>query len=163
MKKTKLFYGNQHVKDIYLGKTKWEVFVYKTKLFFKKLLQLIGLALLVMVGLGIGRFFYPSTVTVEKEVIVEAARKFPVLDKIALCESSNRHFDKNGQVLVVGNTNKSVDIGRFQINNVIWGKKAKELGLDLMNEKDNEKFAVYLYENYGTEPWVWSKKCWINK
>jgi hypothetical protein len=59
----------------------------------------------------------------------------------------------------MGNTNKTVDIGRYQINTV-WFAKATELGLDLTNEQDNYKMAVYIYTNFGTEPWVYSKKCW---
>ena len=41
-------------------------------------------------------------------------QSIPILDKIAECESGNMHFDpKTGQVLTVGNTNKTVDIGRY--------------------------------------------------
>ena len=106
------------------------------------------------------RWAYPTEKIVTKEVLVERPITYPVLERIAQCESGNSHVDKNGQVLMVGNTNKSVDIGKYQINNALWGKKAKELGLDLTLEKDNEAFAIYLYKTYGTEPWVWSKKCW---
>jgi len=70
--------------------------------------------------------------------------------RIAKCESGNSHYDKNGQVLI----NKSRDVGRYQINVQVWGKKATELGYDLYNEKDNEAFALWLFENKGSEPWV---------
>ena len=85
--------------------------------------------------------------------------KYPVLDRIAVCESNNKHFDKNGQVLMRGNSNKTVDVGIFQINSV-WFSKATELGLDLTKEADNREFAKYLYTTRGTEDWVYSKKCW---
>jgi hypothetical protein len=57
------------------------------------------------------------------------------------------------------NTNKTVDIGRYQINSV-WNKKASELGLDLTIEADNEKMAYWIYENRGTGDWYSSEKCW---
>ena len=79
-----------------------------------------------------------------------------VLKRIAHCESPTGHLDKNGQVSI----NSTHDIGKYQINVPIHGKKATELGYNLSIEKDNEAFALYLYENYGTEPWVHSKACW---
>lgn len=114
-------------------------------------------------GVIVSKVYLAETITVTevKEVVVESKAKYPVLERIAKCESTNNHFDKSGQVLVVGNKNGSVDIGKYQINNRVWGKKAKELGYDLMIEKDNEAFAIYLYTTLGTEPWVWSKKCWV--
>lgn len=96
----------------------------------------------------------------EKEVVKEIEVEAPVLDRIAKCESGGNHYAKSGQVLVVGNSNKSVDVGKYQINAQIWGAKATELKLNLFVEKDNEEFAKYLYRTHGTEPWVWSKKCW---
>ena len=88
-------------------------------------------------------------------------QSIPILDKIAECESGNMHFDpKTGQVLTVGNTNKTVDIGRYQVNEHYWGTKATELGLDLFDEEDNETMAKWILANHGTEPWVHSKGCW---
>jgi len=130
------------------------------KSFLKKVL-----VILLVIGAGYslvqaGRFIWPTTVYAvqEKQIIVEA--EAPVLDRIAKCESGNTHFGKSGQVLMRGNTNGSVDIGIMQINVSIWGAKATELGYNLAIEKDNKEFARWLYKNYGTEPWVWSKKCW---
>jgi hypothetical protein len=51
-------------------------------------------------------------------------------------------------------------MGIMQIHLPIWGKKASEMGLNLAVEADNKKFGEWLYENYGTEPWVHSKHCW---
>ena len=82
------------------------------------------------------------------------------MERIAKCESGNNQFDSTGQVQLNANTNKSVDIGVFQINNKVWGKKATELGYDLMVEKDNRAMAEYIYETRGTEPWGASSKCW---
>lgn len=125
-----------------------------------KKIYIVAILIIVLVGV----YYYGTTkseieykqVEVVKEVEIDA----PVLDRIAKCESGGNHYAKSGQVLVVGNTNKSVDVGKYQINAQIWGAKATELKLNLFVEKDNEEFAKYLYRTQGTEPWVWSKKCW---
>ena len=136
------------------------MFMLKVKRFF--ILVLFWICVGAM-GFGIfmaGRYLYPTTIYTKQEVIKEVDSRAPVLERIAKCESKNSHFATNGQVLVAGNTNKSVDIGRYQINSQIWGAHATEQGLNLFIEKDNEKMAIWIYKNYGTEPWVYSKKCW---
>jgi hypothetical protein len=164
MKKTKIFFGNQYVESFNCnGKkyTKMQILKIKVKRFFRRLF--IGLAVIAVVVLAsmYARWAYPTIEVKEviKEVVVERPIDYPVLKRIAVCESNDKHFGESGQVLMVGNTNKSVDVGRYQINS-LWFKKANELGLDLTLEKDNEAFAIYLYKTYGTEPWIWSKKCW---
>ncbi|MBI2023610.1 hypothetical protein HYT01_03550 [Candidatus Giovannonibacteria bacterium] len=84
----------------------------------------------------------------------------PVLKEIASCESGGKHFDGNGRVLR-GRENP-LDIGRYQINLYHWGEVAQKLGHDLFDPEGNEKFAVWLYNNYGTWPWNPSKNCWNN-
>lgn len=150
------------MRDIYPHATKFQVFKYNVAMFFRKLT--IGCAVLAgIVGtFYAGSFFLPTTVA--KEVIKEvpAPREIPaVLVRIGKCESVTGHRDVTGQVAVVGNKNGSVDIGKYQINERLWGKKATELGLNLFDEKDNETMALWLYENRGTEDWVWSKSCWV--
>lgn len=159
-KALKVFLWGERMKDVYPFATKLQVFKYKAMKFLRKVVQYI-IASLVISGIAIGIFMYavPNKVVVN-QITIEEKADYPVLDRIAKCESGNRHFGESGQVLVMGNTNKSVDIGRYQINNVVWGKKATELGLDLMKEKDNRTMAEYIYKNFGTEPWVYSKHCW---
>ena len=158
MKLTNNWEGKNYVK--YNRDLKTGQFKNKVRSFFKKVI----FWLVVIVALaGVVQYFrwaYPTEKIVTKEVLVERAITYPVLERIAQCESGNNHFGPSGQVLMVGNTNKSVDVGKYQVNVALWGKKANELGLDLTLEKDNEAFAIYLYKTYGTEPWVWSKKCW---
>lgn len=101
-----------------------------------------------------GAIFNP---VVQAQLIKEGTP--PVLERIAKCESGNKHFDKNGQVLMRSNTNRSVDVGRYQINSV-WFKKASELGLDITKEKDNEEMALWIYRNRGTGDWYSSQHCW---
>lgn len=97
---------------------------------------------------------------IEKLVIVKDVSTPAVLSRIAECESGNTHYGKTGQVLAMGNKNGSVDVGRFQINISIWGQKATELGYDLWDEKGNEEMARWIFENYGSEPWFLTAKCW---
>lgn len=100
----------------------------------------------------------PETVWAKETIEVPIKEVPPVMRAIAKCESGNIHF-KNGQVIFNANSNKTVDVGRYQINTV-WNKKATELGLDITKEKDNEAMAMWIYENRGTEPWYSSKQCW---
>lgn len=110
-----------------------------------------------------------------KEVIIEIIPTVPdVLKRIADCESgertkdgravagSGRHYDDDGNV-IVGRMNKpeyGVDIGKYQVNEVFHAKKAEEMGLDLYDAEDNEKYALYLYEQNGTNDWGASASCW---
>lgn len=144
----------------YLNLTKWQVFVLSVKRFFKRLfwLSVIGLAILGIFEAG--RYVNPTVVYTKQEVIKEVEARIPLLDRIAKCESGGTHYGKNGQVLVRGNTNKTVDIGKYQINSYYWGAKATELGLNLWNEKDNETMANYIIKNNGSEPWSATKHCW---
>jgi hypothetical protein len=113
--------------------------------------------------------FFPETVIEEKKldeykpITLEAyVREYfadePILVEIAKCESTFRHFDKDGSVLR-GKINKS-DIGIMQINEFYHGNQAKELGLDLYSLEGNLIFAKYLYEKYGVQPWQSSASCW---
>lgn len=85
----------------------------------------------------------------------------PILEKIALCESSGRHLDKNNKVLR-GKQN-SDDLGKWQINEKIWGKKSQELGYNIKTAQGNENMAKWLFENYGSVPWRNSSPCWLKK
>jgi len=99
-------------------------------------------------------------VVANTEVIKEVKGKTAVMERIAKCESGNSHTDpKTGQVYMLANTNKTVDVGKYMINSV-WHKKAKELGYDITKEVDNEKMAYWIYENMGTEAWKYSLHCW---
>ena len=159
IKLTNNWEGRNYMK--YQKENRFAQFKNKVKSFFKKVL-FWSIVILALAGtVQYFRWAYPTEVVVEKvkEVIINQEIKYPVLDRIAECESGNKHYGESGQVLLMGNTNKTVDIGRYQINTV-WFKKASELGLDLTREEDNYKMAVYIYTNHGTEPWVYSKKCW---
>ena len=80
------------------------------------------------------------------------------LEVVARCESGNRHFDGAGSILR-GRYNRN-DIGLFQINEIIWGKKAQELELNIYSLEGNKAMALWIYDNYGLNPWRHSFNCW---
>ena len=144
-------YWRNKPRNIYIGVTRFQRF----KRFMKGLL-LKGVVAAIVLGIYTIGTWNSETVIAFQEKIVYAETPYPVLERIAQCESHTSHYDKNGQVLI----NTTRDVGVFQINVPIWGKKATEMGLNLMEEKDNREFALWLYKNYGTIPWIHSQKCW---
>jgi hypothetical protein len=157
----KVIYNGDFLCNIYPHATKWQVFKYRLALLTRRTLMAVF-----ALGMLYGAFFTgrvttsPVKVFADKEVIVQVKSKSPVMDRIAVCESGGHHIEKaTGQVIMRSNTNKTVDVGKYQINSV-WFKKASELGLDITKEKDNEEFAYWLYENRGTNDWYSSKSCW---
>lgn len=161
------------LREVYPHATRWQVLKWKVSEFLKLCVRIITWtgatgAILYTTFLA-GAYFNPvvSYATQEKEVLVKAdTPDAPVLDRIAGCESQGdrkskgAQYGKDGQVIVRANTNGSVDIGRYQINEKVWGAKATELGLNLFVEADNKKMAEWIYANKGTEPWYPSKACW---
>jgi hypothetical protein len=91
-------------------------------------------------------------------VIVQEDMLPPVLHRIAQCESRGQHFTRDGRV--VRGTQHAADLGLFQINTVVWGKKAQDLGYDLHTPEGNTRMARYLFDNYGSMPWQSSAACW---
>lgn len=126
------------------------------------LIRLVWILVITGIVVGIyelGAYTNPKTIITKAEVIKEVPIKASVLDRIAQCESGNRHYSKNGQVQINVNKNGTVDIGVMQINTV-WFAKATELGLDITKEADNKAMAQWIYENRGTQDWYSSAKCW---
>lgn len=82
----------------------------------------------------------------------------PIMAKIASCESHNRHYGSNGEVLRGEKT--PLDRGVMQINLYYHQKTAEKMGLDLHNIDDNVAYARYLYEKSGAKPWMSSSACW---
>ena len=100
----------------------------------------------------------PQVVQHTRVIIVQDDSLPPVLQRIAQCESRGQHFTRDGQV-VRGKQNPH-DTGLFQINAVVWGKKARDLGYDIHTREGNEQMARYLFEHYGSVPWQSSATCW---
>lgn len=164
-KGVKVMWNGSPLREIYPHATRWEMFKYRVRIFLLRVF-IISLLLGAIYGAykigssnqGIVVYTQPEIITVES--------KAPIMDRIAGCESEGNpkskgsHYDRTGQVRLNANTNKSVDIGKYQINNVAWGKKATEMGYNLMVEGDNTKMAMWIYQNRGTEDWYSSKHCW---
>lgn len=71
------------------------------------------------------------------------------LQEIALCESRGLQSARG----------KLGEIGIFQIRPEVWGKKAKEFGLNLKNANDNMEMALWIWSQQGSRPWLGSKRC----
>jgi hypothetical protein len=88
---------------------------------------------------------------------------YALLKHIASCESwgdpnkEPRQFLPDGSVLR-GYPNPN-DIGLAQINIPTWGAQAAELGLDLKTYEGNLGMAKWIFDHYGSAPWVYSQKC----
>ncbi len=82
---------------------------------------------------------------------------FSVLEKIAWCESKGKQFGRGGNVIRGKNPN---DVGKYQINQIVWGEKARMLGYDLHTEEGNEAMALVIFEAEGAHPWRASRHCW---
>lgn len=170
MKKIKVNYNGKKYKYIY-NATPFQVFKYKLGLWFRRAVYLGIVALIGYVIFLFGGYMNPATIVTTSQVIKEIPTKAQILEDIADCESgkrlpngkavkgSARHYAPSGQVLMTGNTNKSVDVGKYAINSV-WFKKATELGLDITKEEDNKAMAQWIFENRGSEDWYPSKACW---
>jgi len=103
--------------------------------------------------------YFPTTDSKNVEKFIEDYfADIPVMQKIAYCESRNRHFDKNG--LVLRGEKTSLDRGVMQINLYFHGETAKKMGLDLHQIDDNVAYARYLYQKQGAKPWLSSSACW---
>ena len=149
----------KRLKDIYPHATPWQVFKYKVRRFTISLFTWIFIVGAFVGVYKLGGLFNPATIVTQAEVIHEVKMCTAILDRIAKCESPTGHY-KNGQVVMMPNSDRSVDVGKYQINNKTWGAKAAELGLDITKEADNEAMAHWIYENHGTEDWKYSKACW---
>ena len=158
---TKIYYNGKRLN------TPWNRFKHTVKVIANRILLIVILTSIIVGIFEAGAFLNPKTIYTQAEVIKEVEASSPVLDRIAGCESEGNpkskgsHYDRNGQVRLNANTNKSVDIGIMQINNQAWGKKATELGYNLMIEEDNKAMGKWIYANRGTQDWYSSKTCWM--
>ena len=164
MKKTKLFFGETRLKDVYVGATKWEVFKFKSVKILRKVLIVAFFLGAITGSYKVGalytmHFIKPVTVFADKIVPTPVMPAIPVMDRISQCESSNNQLNKDGQVLIHVNTNGTYDIGLFQINS-LWNATATKMGYDLTKQADNIAFAQWLYLNKGTSAWSASSGCW---
>lgn len=69
------------------------------------------------------------------------------LKKLALCESTLRHYKDEKNKKVLTGVKNPKDTGVFQINEIIWKKQAEELNLDINDPIDNCLLAVWIIKN----------------
>lgn len=166
MKKIRITWNGQLLREVYPHATKWQVFKYRARRFFNRVLIVMGI---LAVGSGIGLTSYafgqmatnPSVTTVTAD---DSA--VPVLQRIASCEEygeighqATQINPKNGQAWMMPNKNGTVDVGAFMVNSV-WFSLASKMNLDLTKFEDNKTMAVWIYHNKGTGDWSASQKCW---
>ncbi len=101
---------------------------------------------------------HPLTTVSIEGYVRDYFKNNPILAEISKCESTFRQFDSKGNV-IRGIENPD-DVGLMQINLFYHGDTAKKLGYDLYTVDGNLGFAQWLYEKYGSSPWVHSSKCW---
>ena len=103
--------------------------------------------------------YFPTTDSKNVEKFIEDYfADIPVMQKIAYCESRNRHFDKNG--LVLRGEKTSLDRGVMQINEYYHNEDSARLGYNILTIEGNTAYARYLFEKYGVQPWSSSAPCW---
>lgn len=168
-KKVRLYINGERQKDIRPNMTKWQIFIYKVKRFFKVLFWGIVLMSIVIGIFEAGRYLYPAKVYTTQEIIKEVQFFPPILNKISQAESWNSHYCTQklvdghlckqgalGQVLV----NNTLDVGKYAINLNYNGKWCADKGYNIFDEKQNEQCALELFYARGSEPWNASKHNW---
>jgi hypothetical protein len=159
MKKINVLWNGKKLCQIYPHATRWEVIKYKMARFFRKVIITAFFIGSIYGAFNLGKYTTKSEVTYAKDVVEIKNDSFPaVLARICKAESGNRQFREDGRVLR-GRTTPS-DIGICQINETIWNDKARELGIDIYTEKGNKEMALWIFNNYGSDPWNASKKNW---
>ncbi len=153
----------------YYGKrSRFAILKYKLNQAFRLFVTVMFILGVLAVVFYIGAFTFSTNTTVVTKVMAEQIQTpvvYPVLNRIADCESGTGKKGtatqfRNGQVILHANKNGTTDIGKYQINMRVWGKKATKLGFNLATEAGNTKMAEWIYLNYGTGAWKYSSKCW---
>lgn len=168
MKPIKVFFHGKRLKDIYPHATRWQVFKYKTARLIRNVA--IGTAIVAFLsGISYGSYkagaeLNPRIVSAQVRVEVPVTNFPPILQKICNAEVTGNpstpsyQFNKDGSV-VRGKVNRS-DIGYCMINEPLWNDQARKLGYDIYTEQGNKDMALWLFQNYGNEPWYLSKSMW---
>lgn len=166
MKSIKVFYMGRPLRDVYPHATRWQVLKWKMQESLKWLLRAGFKVGVVYTAFTAGAYFHPVITYATQRIEVPTQAIAPVMDRIAGCESEgNRNskgsqFGANGQVRTHANKNGTTDIGRYMINNDVWGAKATQLGFNIFTDEGNKDMAYWIYQNNGTSDWSASMGCW---
>lgn len=108
-----------------------------------------------------------SSQAVSRETAVKPTLR-PALVPICACESTGSKYGKptqwedDGVTVRTGRINPA-DKGMCQINTEPRNGhlvQSRKLGFDIYTEEGNIRYANWLYDHLGTQPWDWSKSCW---
>lgn len=74
------------------------------------------------------------------------------------CESGNRQFDDEGNLVV--NKEGSSALGMYGIMASLYEEDALKSDIDIRTAEGNRRYAEILYAKFGTKPWKASQDCW---
>jgi hypothetical protein len=100
----------------------------------------------------------PLIVPDVEAVVRDHFRDNPIMVEIARCESTFKHWDTDGSVLM--NRQGSSATGVMQLMASYHARPAEKMGLDITDLEGNLAYAEYLYDRQGTTPWNASRNCW---
>ncbi len=159
----KVTWMGKRLKDMYPYATPREMFKYRMYKLKNLLLRIGFIAFagytIFTMGQSIPSSKHVAYAESNQQVTVINKTLPPILQKICTAESPTGHNKPNGTITTYVNTNRTIDIGKCQINS-IWEAKAVELGFNIYTEEGNEAMALWIFENYGSEPWYSSKHKW---
>lgn len=176
---THKFKGNQFVKVKPRTRNGHQGFIVSFKIFVRKT-TIVSLVAVIIACTYADTFFAGGLILVPKqaeaaEVIVgkPVAIVPPILVAVGKAETHNDMYCNDdaisrkwckpaakGTILVTTNTDGSVDVGGYAINNATWGSTATKLGYDIYTEEGNTQMAQWILNNYGTAPWYLSRGRW---
>lgn len=166
MKKIQVFLMGKKLCQIYPYATKWQVFKFRVRKFFRKVFLVLGLIALIVAAFQIGRVKFPSTEIVyeNKTVLVDnlgtkvEELKKDLVNELRQCESSGA-TEEDGIIVFDSNSKASIGLLQWQKASVIhyykvlYGKeitgkeavmvaldyeKASQLALDVMFKTNNK-------------------------
>ena len=173
MKKIKVFWGEERLKDIYPYATRWEVIKFRIRKFLKKLFKVVVIIAVITVITMYVRWAYPTNVYNVREVITQVDTLTPkikelkreVLDTLQSCESNGSN-EEDG--LIVYDSNKVASIGQFQFqkktvigyykalyNKDITGKEAIIIALTTNDARQLAEDIIFsnLQNDKGIDNW----------
>lgn len=99
-----------------------------------------------------------ATVSTAEQTVYAKYAKYPILIKIARCESGFQQYEPDGSLNY--NDEGSSAVGIMQIMSSVHKEDAMRLDYDITTTEGNLGYALHLYRTQGTTPWNPSKHCW---